>query len=92
MIGVVVLEFSVVPVEDGVDFCGGGFLSAAGFFLTLMFCPDKLVVWIWGGECEQLFRRKILQDVVRASDLLEPEITFLAGNIGVQFFCESPEG
>ena len=39
MIGVVVLEFAVVFVEDGVDFCGGG-------FLTLAFCPDELIVWI----------------------------------------------
>lgn len=53
MVSVVVLEFALVLVEDGVDFCGGlcgGLSSLAGglafFFLTLAFCPDELVVGI----------------------------------------------
>ena len=54
MVSVVVLEFMLVLVEDGVDFCCGlcggfafFFLTAAFFFLTLAFCPDELVVWIF---------------------------------------------
>ena len=53
MVSVVVFEFMLVLVDDGVDFCGGlcGGLSSllcglAFFFLTLAFCPDELVVWI----------------------------------------------
>lgn len=91
MVGVVVLEFAVVPVEDGVDFCGGGFLTAAGFFFTLVFCPDELIIRILGRESVKFFGCEILQEVVRAGDLLEPEIAFLAGNIRVQFFGEPAE-
>ena len=53
VIGVVVLEFAVVLVEDGVDFCGGlafCILTAAGFVLTVMFCPDELIAGILGRE------------------------------------------
>ncbi len=46
MCSVVVLEFAVVLVEDGVDFCGGGFCG----FLAVVFCPDELVFWTLGSE------------------------------------------
>ena len=84
MIGVVVLEFALVPVEDGVDFCGGGFLTAAGFLLTLTFCPDELIVRILGGDGVKLFGGEILQEVVRACDLLEAEIALLSGNVRIK--------
>ncbi len=85
MIRVVVLEFAVVLVEDGVDFCGGGFLA-------LVFCPDELEVGGVGGEGVKLFGCESLQEVVRAGDLLEAKVAFLAGDVWMEFLCESPEG
>ena len=49
--------------------------------MTLMFCPDELIVRILGGDGVKLFGGEILQEVVRAGDLLEAEIALLSGNV-----------
>ena len=66
-------------------------MTAAGFFLTLSFCPYELIVRILGRKGAEFFGAEIFQEVIRAGDLLEPEIAFLAGNVRVQLFGQPPE-
>ena len=88
MICVVVFEFALIVVENGVDFFCGLFC----FCLTLAFGFDEFVFWAVFGECVKFFCCEGFQEVICAGYLLESEVAFLAGDVWVKFACKFPEG